>query len=94
MIAVVAKISVKKEKVEDYLKSAQKVTEHTRKEAGCISYEPVRSNSDPLQFAMIEKWQSKEALDAHTQTAHFQAFGSEIKDMLTEPLAIDVYTIL
>ena len=34
----------------------------------------------------FEKWESKEALDAHMQTPEFIAFGEDIKEFVTAPL--------
>jgi len=41
---------------------------------------------------MFEKWESKEALDAHMQTEHFKAFGTAIKDIIAKELDITLYS--
>ena len=92
MIAVVAKISVKEGCFKDYVKCAEKVVAETRKENGCIAYEFCQS--EPLKCAMIEKWESRAALDAHLQTAHFKEFAASTENLTAAPLSIEIYDIV
>src|SRR5438105_3396565 len=36
-------------------------------EPGCLQYEVFRSALRPTEFAMLERWESREALDQHLQ---------------------------
>ena len=94
MIAVVAGITIKAGKFKDYVKCAEKMVAETRKENGCIAYEFCQSASEPLKCAMIEKWESRAALDAHMQTAHFKEFGASTESLIAAPLSIDIYDIV
>ena len=94
MIAVVARVAVKAGKSDEFLKEAKIVVEETRKENGCISYEGNQNTEDPLKFAIIEKWESKECLDAHMQTAHFKNFVAALGGLAAEETVIDVYSPL
>jgi len=42
-----------------------------------IHYELVQSQKDPRQFTFFEKWESEDALTAHTQTPHVQRVRQE-----------------
>jgi quinol monooxygenase YgiN len=46
----------------------------TLKEAGCLSYDLHQSISDSSVFVFVERWQSREALTAHLDTAHLKAW--------------------
>ena len=94
MIAVVAGITVKEGRFEDYVKCAEKIVAETRKENGCIAYEFCQSAGEPLKCAMIEKWESKAALDAHMQTSHFKEFGASTESMNAAPLSINIYNVV
>jgi quinol monooxygenase YgiN len=48
------------------------LVEPTRQEPGCLHYELVQSQNDPRVFTFFEKWESVDALTAHTQTPHVQ----------------------
>ena len=54
----------------DQLAAFEKLAPLVRAEQGCIQYDihPVGGNSD--SFVLIEKWASKEALDAHDLAPH------------------------
>jgi quinol monooxygenase YgiN len=55
--------------------------EPTRKEPGCISYDMHSSPDDPAKFLFYETWQSKDALDAHMRTPHFQKLVPRVEDL-------------
>ena len=61
----------------------------TRAEAGCLGYRLYQQQDAAgcrLQF--IEEWASREHLDAHTRTAHLQAFLADSAALLAAPLEI------
>ena len=41
--------------------------EESRKDAGCLQFEIFQSAFDPDKFALLELWESQEALDAHAK---------------------------
>jgi quinol monooxygenase YgiN len=80
MVFVVSKSVIKEGKTEEYKKLTTRLIEETRKEAGCISYDLCQDMSNPSILTFLERWESKEALDAHMNSAHFK----EIVPMLKE----------
>jgi quinol monooxygenase YgiN len=69
-------------------------------EDGCIEYAAVVDAPDigPFQtklgensFAVIEKWESKDALMAHAVSPHMREYGKKTKDMV-EDKAIHILT--
>ena len=61
------------------------LVEPTRKEDGCIRYDLHLSHTEAGRYIFLETWTSREALDRHMQTPHFQAFAAATKDLLAEP---------
>lgn len=57
----------------------------SRAEEGCIDYRFSIDIEDPNLVRIIEQWESQAALDAHFQTAHFDAFASVIADVVDGP---------
>lgn len=62
-----------------------------RAEAGCIEYtatvdaagfEGGKGALGPDTFAVIEKWESADALKAHAAAPHMQAYAAKVKDWL------------
>lgn len=43
----------------------------SRKEPGCLSYEPHRGAADPAQFAIVERYRDEAAFKAHVASEHF-----------------------
>lgn len=73
MLKVVAKMNLKSEEdMEKFLEIGRQVIEKTNAlDKGCVSYELCQETQDPLQFVMLECWESQEALDNHTKAPHF-----------------------
>ncbi|TSB47937.1 putative quinol monooxygenase [Alkalicoccobacillus porphyridii] len=91
MIIIHAKMSVKPEYKEEFLKEIEAVIEGTRAEAGNTSYELFQDPKDANGFVMVENWKDMEAVQAHNTSPHFQSFIAAAKDMLSAPLQADVY---
>jgi quinol monooxygenase YgiN len=60
-------------------------------EPGCLEYAPaidapnmgrIQTKLGDDSFAVIEKWDSPEALAAHAASPHMAAYGAKTKDML------------
>jgi quinol monooxygenase YgiN len=60
-------------------------------EKGCIEYAPaidaegagaVQARLGPDAFAVVEKWDSIESLDAHAASPHMAAYGAKTREML------------
>jgi quinol monooxygenase YgiN len=90
MIFVVSKSIVKADKIAEYKQQVVRLIEETRKESGCISYDLCQDidNSNILTF--IEKWESKQHLDAHMKTVHFMEIVPMLKD-LRESSELSIY---
>jgi quinol monooxygenase YgiN len=63
----------------------------THAEAGCILYALHRGVDDPARFAFVERWESREHLDAHLGSAHVSALLERADELLAEPADIVVY---
>jgi len=94
MISVVAGFTVKDGKEAECLEYARNIAEETRKEKGCIMYELCQNTKSANSFTFIEKWESKDALDAHMETAHFKEYVPKIHSVTVDGVAINVYTVV
>jgi len=70
MIYVVATSQVKPELRDAFIRGAKECIAATRKEKGCIAYESHTSINDPNLFVVVERWESREDLNAHSRAAH------------------------
>jgi quinol monooxygenase YgiN len=57
---------------------AEKLTAPTVREEGCIYYHMRKEDGDENNYFMLEKWASKEALEAHQKTEHFTRLLPEL----------------
>jgi len=82
VIYVVAELRLKPGMAEKAAAEARKVVAGTVKEDGCLYYDFHLSVSDPTRLVAVERWASREALDAHMHTPHLQDWREAGKEFV------------
>ena len=80
--------SVRPERAGDFAAALTTLVAATRLEDGCLQFDPHRHPGEPGRFLLFERWASREALDAHGQTDHLNAFVTAAGPMWTGKPAI------
>ena len=93
-VKVVAKITAKRDKVEDLKSILLGVVGPTRTEKGCVSYQLLQNKTDESDFVFVEEWTSDAAIDNHMTTAHVQDALTKIESMLAQEPDIRRYMII
>jgi quinol monooxygenase YgiN len=83
MIYVIAELSIKPGSAEKAAAAARQAVAETNKEDGCIFYQMHLNVSDPTKLVVVERWESREALDAHLLTPHLKAWRAAGADFVT-----------
>jgi quinol monooxygenase YgiN len=91
MIHVLAILTAKPGKREEVLKAFRANMPAVHAEKGCIEYRPaidadgfgkMQTAFGADTFVVIEKWESADALKAHSQAPHMAAYSAKVKDLL------------
>ncbi len=90
MINVLAAISVKPGKRDEFVQIFKANVPNVRAEAGCIEYAPTIDVDAELEpqvldasmVTVIEKWESLEALRDHLVAPHMVAYKEQVKDIV------------
>ena len=91
MIHVLATITLKPGKRDDFLSEFHRIMPLVHAEAGCIEYGPTVDVASGLSMqgpsrdhvaVIIEKWESVEALKAHSQAPHMTEYRVRVKDLV------------
>jgi quinol monooxygenase YgiN len=93
MLIILAKGVIRPDKREEFIAAAREQIVETRKEPGCIAYDFYESQTAPNTFVFNERWKSKEAIDAHFQTAHIRKFMSVLPSCVAEPPVIELVEV-
>ena len=89
---VVVGAFVAREGKEDEATSAfQALVEPTHAEDGCILYALHRGNDDPRKLAFVERWESRELLNAHLESPHVAALLARAEELFGDSGSIIVY---
>ncbi|WGS21426.1 MULTISPECIES: putative quinol monooxygenase [unclassified Bradyrhizobium] len=90
MIYVIATTPMKPESREDFIKGHKACTVETRKEKGCIAYDGHVSVNDPNLYVVVERWESREDLNAHARAPHMKVWREYSSQMKTGPTVIEI----
>jgi quinol monooxygenase YgiN len=91
MIRVVAVITAKPGRRDELLAAFRANVPAVRAEKGCIEYAghvdaagvgPFQAKFGADTFAVLETWESPEALAAHIAAPHMKAYGQKTKDLI------------
>ena len=91
MINVVAKGVFQENAFQTVIALYQELIAETKKEKGCLSYELYQDIDNPCILTMLETWENKAYLDAHSASAHFQRIVPQIGKFRLEK-DLHVYT--
>ena len=90
MIHVLAIITAKPGQRGTLLQAFKAIVPTVHAEEGCIEYGPVVDvdGADPAfgsdTFLVVEKWQTLDALKAHSVAPHMKAYGERTKDLVAK----------
>ena len=90
---ITAKLSVKPDKIKDFITAAKEIIEKSHKEAGCIFYQLYQDPYDNSKFIFVEEYKNQAAVDAHFATDYFNAFGPKISDLVAAPADIRIISV-
>lgn len=71
MLKIVARLTVRKERIEEFKKTAADLIKKSRAEDANIFYTLNQSAADEQRFAFIECWKDRDALKSHGASEHF-----------------------
>jgi quinol monooxygenase YgiN len=80
-VVVVGAFTAKPGQEQAAAEAMQQLIGPTHEEDGCILYSLHRGVDDPARLSFIERWSSREALNAHLGSDHVQAALARIPDL-------------
>jgi len=94
MFAVIVRLEVRPEKAEQFIALAGHNSRETRKEAGNLQFDVLRSPENPLKFALVEVYRDEAALREHQKTAHYARWKEEAPGLLAQPRVSEKYDVI
>ena len=90
---IIAKLSVKPEKIKDFNEVAKEMVEKSNTESGCSFYQLYQDPYDNSKYVVVEEYKNQAAVDAHFASEYFKAFGPKIGDMIIGAPEIKVISV-
>ncbi|WP_164914149.1 putative quinol monooxygenase [Aquimarina sediminis] len=86
---VIARLSVQKESIEQFLAKAKIMVQNSNKEEGCLTYRLFQEVDSSADFIFYEEYINKEAVDKHNSSDHFKEFLTFASSILTKEPVIE-----
>jgi quinol monooxygenase YgiN len=90
-VVVVGSFTAEPGREEEALEAMRGLVEPTHREEGCILYALHRGADDPRRIAFVERWSSRELLDAHLKSEHVADLLRRARALFGESGDIVVY---
>jgi len=78
-------VHVLPDQVERFKEATAINASHSLREPGVARFDVVQQIDDPTRFVLVEAYRSREAADAHKETAHYQTWRDTVAPMMAEP---------
>jgi len=85
MKALIVKIYVKEECIEQFKEITFYNSENARKEPGNLRFDVLQSSEEANLFFLYEVYKSDEAIAYHRTTEHYNRWADMTKDMMEKP---------
>ncbi|PXF49787.1 putative monooxygenase YcnE [Gracilariopsis chorda] len=80
-VELYATVVAKAGKADEVCSVVDHLTTESRKESGCLTYNPYRVKDSENTVVIIEKWESPEHLETHNKTSHYLECVGKLKDL-------------
>lgn len=67
-------LRIKPEKEAAFLQDFKSLTEMTKQEDGCLSYDLCQIVGSPFTYMIVEVWEDQDAVEFHSNSDHFKTF--------------------
>eukprot|EP00755_Sulcionema_specki_P026590 Sspe_Gene.85986::Locus_56720_Transcript_1_1_Confidence_1.000_Length_510::g.85986::m.85986 len=68
-----------------FINATRKNCENSQKEPGNVRFDLIQSEENRSKFIIIETYETKEAVAAHKETAHYKEWRDTVADMMAGP---------
>ena len=94
MYAIIARMQVEEDKVEEFLDAMKVLAQKVREEEkGCLQYQLCRSREGNT-YVVFERYADKEALNLHGETPHFAEGMAKLSNCLSDAPDIEILRVV
>ncbi|MEZ5894166.1 MAG: putative quinol monooxygenase [Parvularculaceae bacterium] len=81
MIIVAGRVALRPGALPALMPAMKAMVAASRAEPGCIAYHYGPDMTDPDAFLVLERWETRAALDAHFETPHLKAWRAALRNV-------------
>lgn len=88
-----AMLPIDPDRMDEALEVVDELVEKSNREPGIIDYRAAVDVQNDTHIRFFERYEDDEALEAHTETEHFQEFGSKLPELLAGEPEVTRYAV-
>lgn len=92
MVYLIATLDVPPQHRSAFIAAVQELVAASAREEGCISHDCLESTTQPDRFVFLERWETREALDAHPAHAHVKTWRAKFQAFGAAPSQVEIIT--
>ena len=90
MVALIAKMKIKEGKMGEATELFRGLVPKVGEEEGTVAYAVCHDNKNPDLLVVIERYRDREAIQAHSSTAHFKEFSAALIPLLDGKMELSI----
>jgi autoinducer 2-degrading protein len=94
MFVQIVTLTVKADRIDDFLRAFRINFEGTIREAGCLRFDLLQDEADPTRFTVYEVFRSEKDLEAHRRTEHYRKTVAFLEEVLHGPRGKTVHAMI
>lgn len=92
MVVKIVTLYVKQEHLKDFIEATRENQRNSQLESGVKSFDFYQGQDDPTRFVLYEAYDSQDAVEAHTRTAHYKKWVDSVATFYAKPRERAIYT--
>jgi autoinducer 2-degrading protein len=85
MIVRAIEIQVQSERVAEFIAATMENHRGSLREPGVLRFDVLQSGEDPARFLLYEVYRDEEAIKAHKETPHYEAWRKAVDPLMAAP---------
>ncbi len=85
MHVTIVHVTVKPDRVDDFIAATRINHQGSVKEPGNLRFDVLRDSADPVKFVLYEAYARPENAAAHKETEHYLEWREAVAEMMAEP---------
>jgi len=90
MVQTIARIGVKKDKIEEFIELFKEMIEPTLQEEGSLKYNMYQDEVDSSIFVILEEWENRDNFEDYLLSKHFDRVFPKMMKVMSKEIELNI----